>query len=70
MLPLDAFEITVSPEGKIDVCGKKGGVRALNPREFEFREYRMGEYCVAVCFWKQTGKMQDYGRWENEGIDY
>ncbi len=70
MLPLDAFEITISPEGKIDVCGKKGGVRALNPKEFEFREYPMRGYCAAVCFWKQTGKMQDYGRWENEGIGY
>lgn len=52
MLPLDAFEITISPEGEIAVCGKAGEARALCSGNFGFREYRLGEYCAAVCFWE------------------
>lgn len=53
-LPLDAFEITLSPKGKIAVCQKTDEACRLCPGEFEFREYRMGEYCMAVCFWKKS----------------
>lgn len=59
MLPLDAFEITISPEGKTAVCKKSDEARILCPGEFAFREYRLGEYCAAACFWKRTTKMQD-----------
>lgn len=53
MIPLDAFEITLSTEGKIAVCKKTDEVRRLYPGKFKFREYRMGEYCGAVCLWKR-----------------
>lgn len=53
MLSLDAFEITISPDGEIGVCRKTNEARALCPGEFAFREYRMGEYCAAVCLWEK-----------------
>ena len=37
MLPLDAFEMAIEPEGKIAVCRKSDEARALCPGEFEFR---------------------------------
>lgn len=58
MLSLDAFEITISSEGKIVLCRKNNEARALCPGEFEFREYRLGEYCAAVCFWKESGRTE------------
>ena len=59
MLPLDAFEMAIEPEGKIAVCRKSDEARALCPGEFEFREYRLEEYCAAVCFWKRAVQIQD-----------
>lgn len=51
-LALNAFEITISSEGNITVCRKSDEARKLCPGEFAFREYRLGEYCAAVCFWR------------------
>lgn len=54
LLPLDAFEIVISPEGGISLGGKSEVARFLNPKAFVFREYRLGEYFAAVCFWRQV----------------
>lgn len=50
MLPLDAFEITISPEGEIALGWKSDEAQVHCTGEFVFREYRLGEYCVAACF--------------------
>lgn len=50
MLPLNTFAVTISPEGEIALSWKSTEARALCPGRFVFREYRMGEYCVAACF--------------------
>lgn len=51
-LSLDAFEITISPKGKVAVRGKSDEAGTLCSGKFEFREYRLGKYYTAVCFWK------------------
>ena len=58
-LSLDAFEITISPEENITVCKKTEEAHRLCPGRFAFREYRMGEYCTAVCFWEREGAGKD-----------
>lgn len=52
-LSLDAFEITISSQGKIAVGWKHGGTEDFRCGHFTFREYRMGEYCAAVCLWER-----------------
>ena len=52
-LSLDAFEITISPQGKIAVGWKHDGAGDFRCGHFTFREYRMGEYCAAVCLWER-----------------
>ena len=50
LLPLNAFEIAISPEGDIALDGKSVVAHFLDPGAFVFREYRLGEYFAAVCF--------------------
>ena len=57
-LSLDAFEITISPQGKIAVGWNGDGAGDFRCGHFTFREYRLGEYCAAVCFWKQGTEIQ------------
>ena len=52
-LSLDAFEITVSSQGKISIDWKSDEAGDFRCGHFTFREYRMGEYCAAVCFWER-----------------
>ncbi len=82
MLSLNAFEITILPEGKIILGRKNEKAQALDTGELEFREYRLGEYCAAVClfmgckedgaFYRDAGgsqrKAEEIGRYE--GIDH
>ena len=44
LLPLDAFEIRIQPDGDIKVC------QDADCAEYSFREYRFGKYCAALCF--------------------
>ncbi len=50
LLPLNAFEIAILPEGDIALDGKSVVAHFLDPEAFVFREYRLGEYFAAVCF--------------------
>lgn len=56
ILDLDAFEINVSPAGKVSVAPRKKEALKVCRGEFAFRQYRLGEYCAAVCFWKSPQK--------------
>ncbi len=82
-LSLDAFEITISSEGKIVLCKRSKEAQVLAPGEFVFREYQLEGYCAAVCFWKEMGRTENRGcpdvsgnkrkvegMAENEGIDH
>lgn len=46
-LDLDAFEIQTDADGKVRVC------QQVDSGDYQFEEYRFGEYQAAVCFYER-----------------
>lgn len=45
-LPLNSFEVKIAPNDCIIVC------QSVDNYNYDFKEYRFGDYCVALCFRK------------------
>ncbi len=56
-LALDSFEVNILQKGEIRMKRKDGGEGSFL-EEFDFRQYRFGEYCAAVCFQKGFRKQR------------